>query len=73
MNLTSLTNKDWHARAAGVRYETRNFIDGGYGDAAAGGRFHVLNTATGQTFCRVSAGTGAGMRVARAGTEQAIG
>ena len=39
MNLTSLTTKDWHARAAGVRYETRHFIDGRYADSVAGGRF----------------------------------
>src|ERR1700733_16192404 len=57
MNLTSLTTKDWHARAAAVRYETRHFIDGQYVDSAAGGRFTVVNPATGEPLCEVSEGT----------------
>src|SRR6202140_4875594 len=59
MNLTSLTTKDWHARAAAVRYETRHFIDGQFVDAAARGRFTVVNPATGEPLCEVSAGTAA--------------
>ena len=59
MNLTSLTTKDWHARAAAVRYETRHFIDGKYVDSIAGGRFTVVNPATGAPLCEVSAGTAA--------------
>ena len=57
MNLTSLTTKDWHARAAGVRYETRHFIDGQYVDSVARGRFTVVNPATGAPLCEVSAGS----------------
>ena len=59
MNLTSLTTKDWHARAAGVRYETRHFIDGKFVDSVARGRFTVVNPATGAPLCEVSAGTAA--------------
>src|ERR1700688_97755 len=59
MNLTSLTTKDWHARAAAVRYETRHFLDGQYVDSAARGRFTVMNPATGEPLCEVSAGTAA--------------
>src|SRR5258708_28281507 len=59
MNLTSLTTKDWHVRAAGVRYETRHFIDGHYVDSAARGRFTVVNPATGAPLCEGSAGTAA--------------
>ena len=59
MNLTSLTTKDWHSRAAGVRYETRHFIDGRYVDSIAGGRFTVVNPATGTPLCEVSAGMAA--------------
>src|SRR5712692_6375290 len=59
MNFTSLTTKDWHARAAGVRYETRHFIDGQYVDSVARGRFTVVNPATGAPLCAVSAGTAA--------------
>src|SRR6202158_2274539 len=59
MNLTSLTTKDWRARPAGGRYETRHFIDGQYVDSAARGRFTVVNPATGKPLCEVSAGTAA--------------
>jgi len=64
MNLTTLTTKDWHARAAGVRYETRHFIDGQYVDSVARGRFTVVNPATGAPLCEVSAGTAADIDVA---------
>jgi hypothetical protein len=53
MNLTPSTTKDWHARAAGVRYETRHFIDGQYVDSVARGRFTVVNPATGAPLVRV--------------------
>ena len=64
MNLTSLTTKDWHARAAGLRYETRHFIDGQYVDSVARGRFTVVNPATGAPLCEVSAGTAADIDLA---------
>src|ERR1700722_7760763 len=59
INLTSLTTKDWHGRAAATRYETRHFIDGQYVDSVARGRFTVVNPATGAPLCEVSAGTAA--------------
>ena len=55
MDLTTLTTADWHQRASKLRYETRHFIDGRYVDSAAGGRFTVVNPATGQPLCEVSA------------------
>src|SRR5271168_442757 len=72
MNLTSLTTKDWHARAAGVRYETRHFIDGQYVDSVARGRFIVVNPATGAPLCEVSAGTAADIDLAVAAAKRAF-
>jgi len=72
MNLTTLTTKDWHARAAGVRYETRHFIDGQYVDSVARGRFTVVNPATGAPLCEVSAGTAADIDVAVASAKRSF-
>ncbi len=72
MNLTSLTTKDWHARAAGVRYETRHFIDGQYVDSVAHGRFTVVNPATGKPLCEVSAGTAADIDLAVASAKRSF-
>jgi acyl-CoA reductase-like NAD-dependent aldehyde dehydrogenase len=72
MNLTSLTTKDWHARAAGVRYETRHFIDGQYVDSVARGRFTVVNPATGTPLCEVSAGTAADIDLAVAAAKRSF-
>jgi acyl-CoA reductase-like NAD-dependent aldehyde dehydrogenase len=72
MNLTSLTTKDWHARAAGVRYETRHFIDGQYVDSVARGRFTVVNPATGAPLCEVSAGTAADIDLAVASAKRSF-
>jgi len=72
MNLTSLTTKDWHARAAGLRYETRHFIDGQYVDSAARGRFTVVNPATGAPLCEVSAGTAADIDLAVAAAKRSF-
>jgi len=72
MNLTSLTTKDWHARAAGVRYETRHFIDGQYVDSVARGRFTVVNPATGAPLCEVSAGTAADIDLAVAAAKRSF-
>jgi acyl-CoA reductase-like NAD-dependent aldehyde dehydrogenase len=72
MNLTSLTTKDWHARAADVRYETRHFIDGQYVDSVARGRFTVVNPATGTPLCEVSAGTAADIDAAVAAAKRSF-
>jgi gamma-glutamyl-gamma-aminobutyraldehyde dehydrogenase len=72
MNLTSLTTKDWHTRAAGVRYETRHFIDGQYTDSVARGRFTVVNPATGAPLCEVSAGTAADIDLAVAAAKRSF-
>lgn len=39
---------DWHARARGLRVETKLFIDGEFVDAVDGGRFTTINPATGR-------------------------
>src|ERR1700681_686896 len=70
MNMTPSTTKDWHARAAGVRYETRHFIDGQYVDSVARGRFTVLTPATGPPLCEVSAGTAADIDLAVAAAKR---
>jgi len=57
MNLGSFDTQEWHARAARMRYETRHFIDGKFVDSAARGRFAVVNPATAEPLCEVSAGT----------------
>ncbi|HEY3850563.1 MAG TPA: aldehyde dehydrogenase family protein [Steroidobacteraceae bacterium] len=57
MTLASLSTSDWQARASRVRYETRHFIDGKYVDSVKKGRFTVVNPATGEALCEVSAGT----------------
>jgi acyl-CoA reductase-like NAD-dependent aldehyde dehydrogenase len=56
MDLSSLNTQEWRARAAGLRYETRHFIDGQFVDSVGKGRFSVVNPATGQPLCEVSAG-----------------
>jgi gamma-glutamyl-gamma-aminobutyraldehyde dehydrogenase len=42
-----------------LRYETGHFIDGRHVDAAARGRFTVVNPATAEPLCEVAAGTAA--------------
>jgi gamma-glutamyl-gamma-aminobutyraldehyde dehydrogenase len=59
MSLADLTLSDWRARAAKLSYETRHFIDGEYVDSVKGGRFTVVNPATAQPLCEVSAGLAA--------------
>ncbi len=59
MNLLTVTTEEWHERAAKLRFETKHFIDGRYVDSIAGGRFTVVNPATGSALCEVSAGTAA--------------
>ena len=56
MTLASLTTRDWHKRAAELRYETRHYIDGEFVDSVAKGRFTVVNPATAEPLCEVSAG-----------------
>ena len=56
MNPTSFDTNEWHARAKRLRYETGHFIDGRH-VAPAGGKFNVINPATGEPLCEVSAGT----------------
>src|SRR5579872_1506405 len=56
MNASASAPKDWHARAAALRYETRHFIGGEFVDSLAGGRFTVVNPATGRPLCTVAEG-----------------
>ena len=56
MSLADLTHADWRTRAAKLAFETRHFIDGEFADSAKGGRFKVVNPATAQVLCEVSAG-----------------
>ena len=56
--MTTLTNHDWHQRAAQLRYETGHFIDGQHTDGGVG-RFSVINPATGLELCTVAAGDSA--------------
>jgi gamma-glutamyl-gamma-aminobutyraldehyde dehydrogenase len=54
---SSLSTRDWHDRAAALKYATGHFIDGRHVDAKKGGRFAVTNPATGSVLCEVAAGT----------------
>jgi gamma-glutamyl-gamma-aminobutyraldehyde dehydrogenase len=70
--MTSLSHstKEWHARAASLRYETGHFIDGKFVDSVAGGRFTVVNPATGGPLCEASAGTAADVDLAVAAAKR---
>ena len=72
MSLTELTTKDWHERAAKLRYETRHFIDGKYVDSIDGGRFTVVNPATGKPLCEASAGNAKDIDAAVAAAKRAF-
>ena len=72
MNLASLSTSDWHARAAGVKYEKGHFIDGKFVDSVAGGRFTVINPATGEPLCEVSAGTSSDIDLAVASAKRTV-
>ncbi len=72
MSLTALTKSDWHERASKLRYETRHFIDGNYMDSVDGGRFTVVNPATGAPLCEVSAGTVADIDIAVAAAKRSF-
>jgi acyl-CoA reductase-like NAD-dependent aldehyde dehydrogenase len=67
-----LTLADWQSHAAGVRFETRHFIDGQFVDSAARGRFTVVNPATGAPLCEVSAGTAADIDLAVAAAKRSF-
>jgi gamma-glutamyl-gamma-aminobutyraldehyde dehydrogenase len=53
--MTALSTNDWHARATALTYATGHFIDGAH-VAGKGGRFTVVNPATGTPLCDVAAG-----------------
>ncbi len=72
MKLASLGTADWRARAAALRFETRHFIDGRYVDSIGGGRFTVVNPATGGPLCEVSAGGAADIDAAVASARRAF-
>ena len=72
MSLASLTTRDWHARAAGLRYETGHFIDGAFVDSVGKGRFTVINPASGEPLCEVSAGTGEDINIAVAAAKRTV-
>src|SRR5271165_1108583 len=72
MSLLSLTTSDWHARAAKLRYETRHYIDGKYVDSIGGGRFTVVNPATGAALCEASAGSAADVDAAVASAKRSF-
>jgi acyl-CoA reductase-like NAD-dependent aldehyde dehydrogenase len=72
MNALSIDTQNWHARAAGLRYETRHFIDGHFVDSVARDRFTVINPASGEPLCEVSAGTGADIDLAVAAAKRSF-
>jgi acyl-CoA reductase-like NAD-dependent aldehyde dehydrogenase len=72
MNLSSFDTREWHARAAALRYETRHFIDGQFVDSVDGGRMTVINPATGKPLCEVSAGSSADIDAAVAAAKRSF-
>ena len=69
---TPPTTRDWHARAAALKYQTGHFIDGAHVPARAGHCFVVTNPATGQPLCEVAAGTAADIDLAVASGRRAF-
>lgn len=53
----TMTLKDWQARAAALKPDTRLFIDGTFVDAAKGGTFETVNPATGEVVAELARGT----------------
>ncbi|MDD8021906.1 MAG: aldehyde dehydrogenase [Paracoccaceae bacterium] len=53
----TLTHKDWTARAAALRPETRMFIDGKFVDATSGATFQTINPANGEVVAEVARGS----------------
>jgi 4-(gamma-glutamylamino)butanal dehydrogenase len=53
------SSREWHSRAAALRYATGHFIDGEHVDSLAKGRFTATNPATLEPLCEAAAGTGA--------------
>jgi gamma-glutamyl-gamma-aminobutyraldehyde dehydrogenase len=72
MNAISIDTQNWHARAARLRYETRHFIDGRFVDSVARDRFTVINPATAEPLCEVSAGSGADIDLAVAAAKRSF-
>ena len=72
MNATSFDQREWHARAARLRYETGHFIEGRHVDSPAGGRFTVVNPATGEPLCEASAGGAADVDLAVSAAKRAF-
>src|SRR5271154_5669398 len=72
MNAISIDTQNWHARAARLRYETRHFIDGRFVDSVARDRFTVINPATAEPLCEVSAGTAADIDLAVASAKRSF-
>ena len=72
MNAISIDTQNWHARAARLRYETRHFIDGKFVDSVARDRFTVINPATAEPLCEVSAGTRADIDLAVAAAKRSF-
>jgi len=71
LNPTSFDTREWHERAGRLRYETGHFIDGRHVDSLAGGRFTVVNPATGEPLCEVSAGSAADVDLAVSAAKRA--
>ena len=72
MNAISIDTQNWHARAARLRYETRHFIDGRFVDSVARDRFTVINPATAEPLCEVSAGSRADIDLAVAAAKRSF-
>lgn len=64
MNESLADARQWHERAARLRYETGHYIDGQHVDSVARGTFTVINPASGAPLCQVSAGTAADVDLA---------
>ena len=54
--MTCPETTNWRDAAGALAAETRHFIDGGVCDSADGGRFGVVNPATGEVFAEVADG-----------------
>ena len=67
------TTTDWRERAAPLKFRNGLYIDGGFRDAAKGGRFETVNPANAEVLTAVSRGTAELLSHVYALREQGLG
>jgi gamma-glutamyl-gamma-aminobutyraldehyde dehydrogenase len=68
----TLTMSDWRARAGSLKLRNGLYIDGGFRDAAKGGRFETVNPANAEVLTAVARGTAEDIDAAVASARRAF-